>query len=225
MQIDLEVPQYKTAPGRPATQLRSPHRTRKTRHPTPKSSPQPEDPPPNSGRHATTGRPATQLRSPHHNRKTRHPTPEDPPQPEDPPPNSEVLTTTGRPATQLRSPHHNRKTRHPTPKSSPHDDQETVHSTLVPRPYTQASIHPDPHTIHQRQTAEALQQRHRRSLNAAQPRLSFVGRMEIFARGMNHPPTVFFHPKGPSGQAFRFDDKSYPGDGASPLRFFTCRPC
>jgi hypothetical protein len=39
--------------------------------------------------------------------------------------------------------------------------------------------------------------------------------MENFARGMNDPPTVFFHPKGTSGQAFRFDDKSYPGDGAS----------
>jgi hypothetical protein len=42
--------------------------------------------------------------------------------------------------------------------------------------------------------------------------------MENFARGMNHPPTVFFHPKGTSGQAFRFDDKSYPGGWRIPAR-------
>jgi hypothetical protein len=34
-----------------------------------------------------------------------------------------------------------------------------------------------------------------RSLDVAKPRLPFVGRMENFAGGMNHPPTVFCHRK------------------------------
>jgi hypothetical protein len=170
--------------GRPVTQLPksrhptpevpppnsgSPHHTRKSRHPTPEvlttsgspvtqlpksRHPTPEVPSPNSGS------PVTQLR------KSRHPTPEDPP------PNF------GSPAT------HIRKSRPSTPEvlttlfstfyaihllwlcyercSVPGchgisiNDKETVHSTSVPRPSTQASIHPDrtPYT-------NATHQRHR----------------------------------------------------------------